>query len=114
MDSQTILASSQIPNINRGLLDEEMGQAITEVVQAVLRHGKKGRVTVKLDISLQSYDQATVKILHDVKAVPPKEKSEGGILFAYPSGKLSQDDPRQAKLDLKPIPNEVPQLKVAK
>ena len=103
MEKQTILASAQIPDINRGLLDEELGAAIMEVVQQVLRIGKKGTVTLKLDVSLQSFDQGTVKILHDIKTVLPKEKREGAILYAYPSGKLSQDDPNQIKLALQPI-----------
>ena len=114
MEQKIIPASAQIPDINRGMLDDEMGQAIMEVVQAVLRHGKKGSVTVKLDISLQSFDQGTVKILPDVKTVMPKEKREGAILFAYPSGKLSQDDPKQASLPLQTVPNVAPTLKVAK
>lgn len=114
MKEITVLATEQIGEINRGLLDEELGMAIKEVTAAVLRHGKKGTVTMKLEISAHNFDMGSVKILHDVKAVLPKEKREGGILFATPSGKLTPNDPAQISLELKTVAADEPKLKVAK
>ena len=37
---------------------------------------------------------------HDIASKLPKEKREGGIVFATPEGNLTTEDPAQAKLDL--------------
>ena len=41
-----------------------------------------------------------MRISHDIASKLPKEKREGGIVFATPEGNLTTEDPAQAKLDL--------------
>ena len=101
MEKKIIRASQQIGVINSGWLDIELGEAITEATRACLAHGKQAEVTVKLKITSQNIQHGTVKIAHDITTKLPKEKREGGIVYATPDGNIQADDPAQAKLDLK-------------
>ena len=105
-------ASKQIPTINSGWLDTELGQAISAAVRACLAHGKQAEVTLKLKISPQNIAHGTVKIAHDVTSKLPKEKREGGIVFATPEGNIQAENPAQGSLNLKGIPETKAPLKV--
>ena len=97
------LATEQIPAINGGWLDTELGQALSDAVRAALAMGKQAEITLKLKIAPQNIAQGTVKISHDVMCKLPKEKREGGIVFATPEGNIQAHDPAQGKLNLKGI-----------
>lgn len=100
-EKKFVPASKQIPTVNGGWLDRELGEAMSEAVRACLAHGKQAEVTVKLKISPQNISHGTVKISHDVTTKLPKEKREGGIVFATPDGNIQADDPAQRQLELK-------------
>ena len=53
-EKKIIPASVQIPNINGGWLDAELGEAMSEAVRACLAHGKQAEVTLKLKITAQN------------------------------------------------------------
>lgn len=100
-EKKFVPASKQIPTVNSGWLDRELGEAMSEAVRACLAHGKQAEVTLKLKIQPQNIGHGTVKIAHDVSSKLPKEKREGGIVFATPDGNIQADDPAQSKLNLK-------------
>lgn len=102
------LATEQISVINGGWLDKELGQALSDGVRAALDIGKQAEITVKLKIQPQNIAQGTVKISHDVISKLPKEKREGGIVFATPEGNIQANDPKQAELNLKGVGEEEP------
>lgn len=102
-DKKIILASNQIPAVNSGWLDRDLGEAMTEAVKACLAHGKQAEITVKLKITPQNLQHGTVKIAHDVSSKLPKEKREGGIVFATPEGNIQAEDPAQGTLNLKSV-----------
>jgi hypothetical protein len=99
-DKKIIPATKMLRAINSGLLDTELGEAISAAVAACLSHGKRATVTLKLTIDSQNIKDGTVRISHDIASKLPKEKREGGIVFATPEGNLTTEDPAQAKLDL--------------
>ena len=111
-EKKIIPASAQIPNVNSGWLDAELGEAMSEAVRACLAHGKQAEVTLKLKITAQNISHGTVKIAHDITSKLPKEKREGGIVFATPDGNIQADDPAQGKLELKQVPNTSSTLKM--
>ena len=78
-EKKFVAASKQIPTVNGGWLDRELGEAMSEAVRACLAHGKQAEVMVKLKITPQNISHGTVKIAHDVTTKLPKEKREGGI-----------------------------------
>lgn len=112
-DKKYALASAQIPSVNSGWLDRDLGQAMTEAVKACLAHGKQAEITVKLKITPQNLQHGTVKIAHDVSSKLPKEKREGGIVFATPDGNIQADDPTQGTLNLKSVEKVEKPLKFA-
>lgn len=113
-EKKIIPASVQIPNVNGGWLDAELGEAMSEAVRACLAHGKQAEVTLKLKITAQNISHGTVKIAHDVTSKLPKEKREGGIVFATPDGNIQAEDPAQGKLKLKQVPNTSSTLKMVR
>lgn len=113
-EKKFVAASKQIPTVNGGWLDRELGEAMSEAVRACLAHGKQAEVTVKLKITPQNISHGTVKIAHDVTTKLPKEKREGGIVFATPDGNIQADDPAQGSLNLKAVEEKAPALKMVK
>lgn len=112
-DKKFVPASRQIPTINSGWLDNELGEALSDAVRACLAHGKQAEVTVKLKIQPQNISHGTVKIAHEVSSKLPKEKREGGIVFATPDGNIQAEDPAQGTLNLKGTATEEKPLKFA-
>lgn len=82
----------------RGLLANELARELQEVVAAVIEHGKKGSVTLKLDVS-PSKDGMTVFVTDDVKANKPKADRGGSIMFPDAKGNLHRSDPNQMRLE---------------
>nr|DAO76393.1 MAG TPA: hypothetical protein [Bacteriophage sp.] len=113
-EKKFVPASKQIPTVNSGWLDRELGEAMSDAVRACLAHGKQAEVTVKLKITPQNISHGTVKIAHDVTTKLPKEKREGGIVFATPDGNIQADDPAQNSLNLKAVEEQTPPLKMVK
>lgn len=113
-EKKFVAASKQIPTVNGGWLDRELGEAMSEAVRACLAHGKQAEVTVKLKITPQNISHGTVKIAHDVTTKLPKEKRKGGIVFATPDGNIQADDPAQGSLNLKSVEESSPALKMVK
>lgn len=110
-EKKFVPASVQIPTVNSGWLDRELGEAMSDAVRACLAHGRQAEVTLKLKITPQNIAHGTVKIAHDVTTKLPREKREGGIVFATPDGNIQADDPAQASLELKTVAEEKKNLK---
>lgn len=103
-------ATEQLADIRGGLMVEELADAMAEVVNAVIATGKKGTVTLKLDINPASKGDAVVTVADDIKKSVPHEKRTGTLMFATPSGSLQRQDPRQGDLPLMSAPTTAPAL----
>lgn len=75
-EKKFVPASKQIPTVNSGWLDRELGEAMSEAVRACLAHGKQSEITVKLKIQPQNIQSGTVKISHDVATNCPKKNAK--------------------------------------
>lgn len=93
--------------VKNGDFIDEVDAALSEVVQAVTRLGKKGSLKIKIEV--QPNGQGRVAIDTDVVCSPPKEKRHPYPLFAF-NGQLVNRDPDQMEMELKttPHPNVVP------
>lgn len=103
-------ATDQLRDIRGGLMVEELGETLANVVNAVLATGKKGAVSLKLSIDPASKGDAVVTVTDEIKATIPQEKKMGTLMFALPSGTLQRQDPRQSELDLKSVEGGKPAL----
>lgn len=106
MTEQYILASIQIPQIANGVVDIELGKALSEAAAKCLEVGNQATVTVKFVIKQHNNKDGTVRIIADIDSKLPKEKNDGSIVFVTPEGNLSNSDPKQASLKLQTVAEE--------
>jgi hypothetical protein len=85
------------------LLDHA-GAKLSEVIAAVVANNKAGSLTLKIDIKPSTAGALAVKA--DVKITKPKSSPPESLLWPTPEGNLIADDPRQVKLELKPVAAE--------
>ncbi|MBP2856152.1 hypothetical protein J8657_00890 [Dickeya oryzae] len=93
--------SQQVAYINKGTLDAELTEALAEVIKSVRETGKKGAITLTLNVSmLNTRDQNAVKVTPAVKTSKPELGQADTIMFSTADGDLLRDDPAQVKMDL--------------
>lgn len=82
------------------LLDEA-GSQFSDLIKAIVSTGKAGSLTLKIDVKPSTAGALAVKAT--VATKKPKGLPPESLLWATPDGNLIEDDPRQNKLDLKPV-----------
>lgn len=82
------------------LLDHA-GEQFSELIKAIVANNKAGTLTLKVDVKPSTAGALAVKASVSIKkpaGLPPES-----LLWATPDGNLMADDPRQSKLELKPV-----------
>jgi len=96
--------AQQIAYLNRGMLDEELTEAMAEVVKSVRETKKQGTLTLTLKVSLlNTSSEDAVKITPNIKASIPELPRPETIMWSTADGDLLRNDPVQQQLDLKVI-----------
>ncbi len=90
----------------QGQADDEMTAAVAEVVQQVAHLGKKGKVTMTVNIEPVGSGGRTVATECKVVAAPPLPDPEGSIFYIGEGGSLHREDPYQERLDLRQAPDD--------
>jgi hypothetical protein len=85
-----------------GGLHGELSDALAQLVLATLEQGKKGTLTIKVDVS-PNQDGVTVTITDTVTVKPPEAPRGAGIWFADEAGNLSRRNPMQPELPLREL-----------
>lgn len=85
------------------LLDHA-GEQFAELVKAIVSTNKAGTLTMKVDIKPSTAGALAVKAAVAIKK--PKGLPPESLLWPSPEGNLMADDPRQVKLELKPVAAE--------
>ncbi|BDX19662.1 hypothetical protein LO767_18615 [Halopseudomonas aestusnigri] len=62
-----------IASLNAGVLANQMGMALSHVAAGVVEHGKKGKVTLTLELS-QIGDSHQVKVAHKLDFTEPTKR----------------------------------------
>lgn len=105
MTTKNVPFSQQVAYLSRGCLDEELTEALAEVVKAVRDTGKSGELTFKIKVSmLNMRDENAVKLTPSVKTKKPEMAPYETIMFSTGDGDLLRDDPKQHKLELQEVP----------
>lgn len=87
--------------MNAGRTVDNLTEKLAEVTDAVLLTGKKGSLTLKIEVSRNSELSCSFNENVDIK-VP--ELSRGtAVFFKNPAGDLVRDDPRQPRLPLRRV-----------
>lgn len=83
---------------------DHAGDKLSELIAAVVTTGKAGSLALKIDIKSSTAGALAVKA--DVKITKPKGLPAESLLWPTPENNLMDEDPRQTKLDLKPVAKE--------
>jgi len=85
------------------LLDHA-GEQFAELIKAIVSTNKAGTLTLKVDVKPSTAGAMAVKATVAIKK--PKGLPPESLLWATPDGNLVADDPRQMKMELKPVAAE--------
>lgn len=95
-----------------GATQEELAEALNELVAAVERTRKKGTLTFTVEVSPVAKEMSGQVLVHDsVKLKLPNPKRSATLFFSTPENNLSRIDPRQRDLDLKTVEIVAPTMK---
>ncbi|QPB42184.1 hypothetical protein [Rodentibacter haemolyticus] len=107
--------SQTLSQLNRGELDDELTEAVSNVIKAVRETRKQGSVTLSLKIGmLNTRTENQIKITPQVTCKVPELDREESIVFSTADGDVLFDDPNQMKIDLKVVDGEKKEAKVLK
>lgn len=95
---------SALHRLDGGCLMDLATDEQAKVVQAVEATGKPGTVTIK--ITYRKAGGGALALAGKVTSTTPKEAPTEALLFPTPEGDLVAEDPKQNKLELRPVPAE--------
>lgn len=95
--SQTI--TEVLSKVRGGHALADAGNELADVVLAVKATGKKGSVTLTIDVEPDKTDETVVTLQPKIKVSKPVKPYSKGIFFVNDrNGHLTQEDPRQLEL----------------
>jgi hypothetical protein len=80
--------------IDHGAVSGEADSGLAELVQAVRETGRKGKVTVVLEVRPYKGNDINVEVAAAVTVALPKAEPRAGLFFVSGDGHLTRDDPR--------------------
>jgi hypothetical protein len=84
--------------IRGGFAMNQAGKKLAEVTQAVKATGKKGSITITIEVEADKTDENIVTVKPKITAKIPEKGFKEGIFYLSADGKLSLDDPKQAEM----------------
>jgi hypothetical protein len=94
--------------IDGGVFIDLASDKLNQLVKTVDETGKAGTLTIKLEIKRAR--EGAVNITPSVVAKLPEKKADPSLLWVTVEGNLTQENPNQQRLDLRPVavtPTEV-------
>lgn len=82
----------------KGLLHEELSDALADIVAGVMKHGKAGKLTLTLTVKPEGEDAVTIADAYDAKVPTPPAKAS--LYFADEFGHLSRQRLNQLEMPL--------------
>lgn len=90
-----------LARLENGTMLHDLGDKMAELVQAVDRTGKAGKIVITLSVRKATSSTQAVCGKVDLKA--PKEPMLETLLYPTPEGNLLAEDPRQGALPLRTV-----------
>lgn len=84
--------------IYKGDFVEEASNALAEVIRAVRQTGKKGALSIKLEVSKSDADEIAIEVVPQLGTKAPAPTKPKAIFMADDRGSLTRDDPRQQRI----------------
>jgi hypothetical protein len=83
-----------LAQINQGHLADEAASMLADLVQEVTAIGRKGTLTLTIEIAPFTGNNDTVQLSGKVAAKPPSRDPHAGLFFYDEHGGLNRNDPR--------------------
>lgn len=83
-----------IAQINRGAFADEAAATLADLVQEVSHVGRKGTLTLTIEVAPFTGGGDTVQLSGKVTVKPPAHDPHAGVFFFDDNGALSRNDPR--------------------
>lgn len=99
-----------LTDLRKGQTVSELSDALTELVEACKRTGKKGEMTLKLKLTPSS-DGETIIIQDDPTVKLPRMDRKNTTFFTTEDNRLQRNNPKQQEFDPKVIPNGEAEVK---
>lgn len=107
--------ASVLQELAKGQVHSDASEALRELTTAVAEHGKKGTITVVIEVApLPKGDGNTLIVSASVTSKPPRGETRPSVFYLDDDGNLVRDDPRQLKLDIRDAAEDQPQFREAK
>jgi hypothetical protein len=87
-----------LASINRGALADEAASLLANLVQEVSHVGRKGVLTLKINVEPFTGGGDTIRVSGHVNVTPPSRDPHAGVFFYDEAGKLDRNDPRMNTL----------------
>lgn len=100
------LALNTLKTLRNGHTQDEMSEAINEVVNACRDTNKVGEITLKIKVRPDKSGNGQYFLEDQITTNIPKPERGQTIYFGTPEGNLQRDDPAQRSLDLKDVSKE--------
>jgi|SRR3972149_1099267 len=104
-------AFDTLRELRDGAVLDEFAVKLNEVTKAVQDTGKKGSITLTIDVRRMTSETIAVIVTDTIKVKVPERDRSGSIMFVTEDNNLQAEHPKQRKLDLKiadtPAPKEV-------
>lgn len=86
--------------LDRGSAHAEASRALNDLVAAVRDTGKKGSMTVSIELGPLKGSSDQLLVAARVTAKPPKSEPGAAVFYIDDAGNLTRHDPRQMALEL--------------
>lgn len=97
-------------HIGGGTFIDQASDKLAELIRAVNESGRAGKIDLTISVKKATRGGA-MHISGKVKLTKPAEEPMEAMLFSTEDGRLLSEDPHQAKLDLRAVPEPSGHLK---
>lgn len=87
-----------LSEVNKGVVADEAASELAKLVTAVLLTGKKGRLTLTIDVAPMAGNDEVMKVSGAVTVRVPRPDAPTSIFYAGGDGVLSRNDPNALPL----------------
>lgn len=89
-----------LAEFGKGATNRVASQRMREIVKACTETGRKGSITIKLEVGAVG---GVAELRAKISVTKPEPALPGGVYFATEDGALVEEDPRQLKLPVAKI-----------
>ena len=90
-------------DLGRGRVIDEAAVLLQDVVRSVAETGKKGRITLTVEVAPMKGNESALLVTAAAVAKLPPSEPIAGAFFPDEDGNLHRDDPRQIALPLREV-----------